>query len=177
MYTLSVRWTACYAIVCVILMSTCMHAQSSFFSHHPLLSFTPLSSPFFTSHYVLLSYFPLSPLPLSLSLSPPPPPPPPPLCLLSLPALSSLPPPFPHSLSLLFQFLRKLGQEDILYKPVQPGIKGAIEVQFYENLFRGEELSNEILALRELVPGYHHMETIRDRAGNLRILTSNSYHW
>ncbi|CAI8046652.1 Inositol polyphosphate multikinase [Geodia barretti] len=64
-------------------------------------------------------------------------------------------------------FLRRKGQEDILYKPVQPGIKGTIEVQFYETLFGEEDLPGEVVALRQLVPGYYHKETIRDRAGNL----------
>ena len=30
------------------------------------------------------------------------------------------------------------------------------------------------MALRQLVPGYYHKETIRDRAGNLRILFTDS---
>jgi hypothetical protein len=75
-----------------------------------------------------------------------------------------VPPPPPSSVT---GFLRKIGWEDILYKPVQPGIKGTIELQFYETLFGEEDLPREVVALRQLVPGYYHKETIRDRAGNL----------
>jgi 1D-myo-inositol-tetrakisphosphate 5-kinase/inositol-polyphosphate multikinase len=64
-------------------------------------------------------------------------------------------------------FLRRMGQEDILYKPVQPGIKGSTEVQFYQSLFGDAELPREVVSLRQLVPGYYCKETIRDRAGNL----------
>ena len=84
------------------------------------------------------------------------------------------PPPPPSSSSSVTGFLRRKGQEDILYKPVQPGIKGTIEVQFYETLFGEEDLPGEVVALRQLVPGYYHKETIRDRAGNLRILFTDS---
>jgi hypothetical protein len=82
-----------------------------------------------------------------------------------------VPPPPPSSVT---GFLRKIGWEDILYKPVQPGIKGTIELQFYETLFGEEDLPREVVALRQLVPGYYHKETIRDRAGNLRILFTDS---
>ena len=68
-------------------------------------------------------------------------------------------------------FLRKLGHADILYKSVQPGIKGATEVQFYDSLFGSSDLPSEVVRLRQLVPNYYKREVIKDRAGNLRILS------
>ncbi len=35
-------------------------------------------------------------------------------------------------------FLRKEGHPEVLYKPVQPGVKGPREVMFYETMFGGE---------------------------------------
>lgn len=75
-----------------------------------------------------------------------------------------------HTCGVCTGFLRKIGQDDILYKPVQPGVKGSIEVQFYESLFGSTDLPTEVFNLRELVPNYYGRETICDRAGQLRIL-------
>ena len=69
-------------------------------------------------------------------------------------------------------FLRRIGLEDILYKPVQPGIKGRTEVQFYESLFSSGELPGEVVSLRDLIPGYYGRHTIQDRAGHFRILST-----
>ena len=91
---------------------------------------------------------------ISIILSPPP----------HLPTLS------PSSLSL--GFLRRIGQPKILFKPVQPGIKGPREVTFYQSLFRDEatDLPPDIQQLRELIPRYQGIEIIQDRAGEMRIL-------
>ena len=67
-------------------------------------------------------------------------------------------------------FLRKIGQQDILYKPVQAGVKGQTEVWFYETLFGSEDLPEEVVRLKGLVPRYYGKETIWDRAGHFRIL-------
>ena len=72
-------------------------------------------------------------------------------------------------------FLRKIGEDDILYKPVQPGVRGSVEVQFYESVFGSTDLPLEVINLRELVPNYYGRETIRDRAGQLRILITLTF--
>lgn len=68
-------------------------------------------------------------------------------------------------------FLRRVGQRDILFKPV-PSVKGPREVHFYKNVFGSHfsEVPKEVIALKELVPKYYGTHDIVDRAGTLRIL-------
>ena len=102
------------------------------------------------------------------------------LLLLSPPSVTS-----PSFLSLFLPpfsppsgFLRRIGQPKILFKPVQPGIKGPREVTFYQGLFRDDttELPSDIQQLRELIPHYHGIEIIQDRAGQMRILVLLEYY-
>ena len=81
-------------------------------------------------------------------------------------------------------FLRRIGELHLLYKPVQEGSKGVREVSFYDALFgvtthlgdpkttfpsicKGEGDSS---TLRSMLPVYHGLERIVDRAGQMCIL-------
>ena len=68
-------------------------------------------------------------------------------------------------------FLRRVGQKDILFKPV-PVVKGPREVLFYKNVFGSHfnDLPKEVIALKELVPKFYGTHDIVDRAGQIRIL-------
>ncbi|KAL5505126.1 hypothetical protein EMCRGX_G006507 [Ephydatia muelleri] len=67
-----------------------------------------------------------------------------------------------------FGFLRRIGQPEILFKPVQPGAKGLNEVIFYDKLFNCTgELHDDIQKLKDLVPRFIGCEKIRDRADHL----------
>ena len=74
-------------------------------------------------------------------------------------------------------FLRRTGQRHLLYKPVQFGSKGVREVSFYDALYGvsthlGDpsifpslcRSSNNSL-LQSILPMYHGLTTIADRAG------------
>ena len=68
-------------------------------------------------------------------------------------------------------FLRRVGQKDIVYKPAPPP-KGLREITFYKSIFCShfDEVPQDVTVLRELVPEYHGMHEIVDRAGEIRIL-------
>lgn len=65
-------------------------------------------------------------------------------------------------------FLRRKGQPQFLFKPIQAGVKGPREVAFYDSLFTGKEqdLPLDLRQLKQLIPWYHGIEEIQDRAGN-----------
>ena len=72
----------------------------------------------------------------------------------------------------LLGFLRRVGQKDVVYKPV-PFPKGPREVMFYKSLFCSyfDDIPKEVIVMKELVPRYYGTHDIVDRDGEIRILS------
>ena len=68
-------------------------------------------------------------------------------------------------------FLRKLGENHILYKPVPQNCPR--EITFYEDVFkpRPDESGEDYKILKELIPEYYGRYDLVDRAGNTCILS------
>ena len=79
-------------------------------------------------------------------------------------------------LPVLTGFLRGIGQNHVLLKPV-PHPNGPREVMFYKKVFKSHfsDDSEDMKVLKELIPEYYGSHDLVDRAGEMRILIGVSF--